>query len=570
MASDDGVEVNRKIKIGLGVASILGGCTMGGIGFYLSFGNLSRAGHTLFGFSVHDGQAFAVGVDVAIVSCLVLDLFMACIRTSWPQLRILAHGMTVASVYFNARSFGSITEHWDKALAHGLMPILFVIGVEGGRRILVHQAALPGDHDVIPVRRWLLAFSSTWAIYRVMKIWGLPYSVVVARQRERAIFDAWTEYKAELKEAELEEGSQEALERLPKKLEPFGLTVDEAMALPDQMAREELRRQQQAEQRSRDLELERERAAHDAEKKRLAHRKEMVALTADLSATEGIAEEQARGAVAEARAKSEAKVHAATATTASEAAEAQQREAEARRKAAEAVRQASEAEETNAAKFAKAEGDKKQAAEDRRKAAEADRQAAEARKAAAAAQDLAVDAEEQNAARLAKVEADKRRAAEDRRKAAEANEAAAEAEEKNAAKFAKAEADNRTAAEDRKRAAEADQRAAEARGKAAEADRLAAEARGKAAEADRRAAEATRRAVEAEDYANLTQRQRRVRTVARMLLAAGEREVTNQEIADAIGVKSEGTASEHRTEAVALIKGGYPSSDPDVPSRTEA
>jgi hypothetical protein len=55
-----------------------------------------------------------------------------------------------------------------------------------------------------------------------------------------------------------------------------------------------------------------------------------------------------------------------------------------------------------------------------------------------------------------------------------------------------------------------------------------------------------------------------------MLLAAGDREVTNQEIADAIGVKSPGTASEHRTEAVALIKGGYPEYDPDVPSRTQA
>jgi hypothetical protein len=71
----------------------------------------------------------------------------------------------------------------------------------------------------------------------------------------------------------------------------------------------------------------------------------------------------------------------------------------------------------------------------------------------------------------------------------------------------------------------------------------------------------------------MTQRQRRVRIVARMLLAAGDREVTNGEIAAAIGVRSEGTASEHRSDALDLIQRGYDPArgyDPDAPSRTEA
>lgn len=293
--SDAGPDVSRKVKIALGIAAVIGGCVMGAIGFYLSFGNLSKAGHTVFGFSEDDAPYFAVGVDVAIVTCLVLDLFMATIRTSWPLLRLLAHAMTVASVYFNAAAFGAIQDHVDKALSHGLMPVLFVIGVEAGRRILVHQAALPADHDTIPGHRWALAGPTTWRIFKVMKIWDLPYSEVVTRQRERAIFNAWTEYKAEIAKAGLEEGSEEALARLPKKLEPYGMTVDEALALPDRMAREELRRQQEADKRGRDLELERERAEHQAEKERLAHRKEMASLTADLSATEGVAGAQARG-----------------------------------------------------------------------------------------------------------------------------------------------------------------------------------------------------------------------------------------------------------------------------------
>lgn len=469
-------EVPRKVKVALGIAAIVGGTVMGAIGFYLSFGNLSQAGHTVFGFSEADAPFFAVGVDVAIVTCLVLDLFMATIRTSWPLLRLLAHVMTLASVYFNAAAHGAITENWDKALSHGLMPILFVIGVEAGRRILVHQAALPADHDVIPAHRWVLAGRTTWRIFKVMKLWDIGYNEVVTRERQRAIFNAWNEYKAEVAKAGLEEGSEAALARLPKKLEPFGLTVDEALALPDRMARQELRRKQEADKRARELELEKERAEHEAEKERLAHRKEMAALTADLTATEGVAGAQARGAVAEAEAKAEAQARAASSL--------------------------SEAMES--------------------------REAAEARK----------------------------RAAEATAKAREAEQRAAEAEAAKVAALAKAKTDQA-------KVREAEQRVAEADAKAAEAQKRAAEAR-------EATARLLRRAVEAEDFANLTQRQRRVRITARMLLAAGEREVTNEEIAAAIGVKSPGTASEHRTEAVALIKGGYPQYDPEVPPRTEA
>ncbi|WUU86561.1 DUF2637 domain-containing protein (plasmid) [Streptomyces cellulosae] len=464
------------MKVALGIAAIVGGTVMGAIGFYLSFGNLSQAGHTVFGFSEADAPFFAVGVDVAIVTCLVLDLFMATIRTSWPLLRLLAHVMTLASVYFNAAAHGAITENWDKALSHGLMPILFVIGVEAGRRILVYQAALPADHDVIPAHRWVLAGRTTWRIFKVMKLWDIGYNEVVTRERQRAIFNAWNEYKAEVAKAGLEEGSEAALARLPKKLEPFGLTVDEALALPDRMARQELRRKQEADKRARELELEKERAEHEAEKERLAHRKEMAALTADLTATEGVAGAQARGAVAEAEAKAEAQARAASSL--------------------------SEAMES--------------------------REAAEARK----------------------------RAAEATAKAREAEQRAAEAEAAKVAALAKAKTDQA-------KVREAEQRVAEADAKAAEAQKQAAEAR-------EATARLLRRAVEAEDFANLTQRQRRVRITARMLLAAGEREVTNEEIAAAIGVKSPGTASEHRTEAVALIKGGYPQYDPEVPPRTEA
>lgn len=467
-------DVSRTVKIWLGIASVIGGTVMGAIGFYLSFGNLSKAGHTVFGFSVADAPYFAVGVDVGIVTCLLLDLFMACIRTSWPLLRLLAHAMTLASVYFNAAAHGTITENWDKALSHGLMPVLFVIGVEAGRRILVHQAALPADHDTIPGHRWVLAALPTWRIFKQMRLWDESYSQAMKRLRDRAIFDAWNEYKAELAKAGLKEGSEAALARLPKKLEPFGLTVDEALALPDRMAREELRRKQEQEKRDRELELDKERAEHQAQKERLAHRKEMAALTADLTATEGVAGAQARGAVAEAEARADAQARAASSLS----------------------------------------------------------DAMESREAAEA----------------------KRRAAEATAKAAEAEKRAAEAEAAKMTALAETEVE-------KAKALEAVHRAAEAEAGVAEAEKRAAEAR-------HAAAQILRRAVEAEDYANFTPRQRRVRIVARMILAKAPEDVTLDEVATAIGVTSGSTASTTKADAVALIQAGYDPArgiDPEAP-----
>ncbi|RST24962.1 DUF2637 domain-containing protein [Streptomyces sp. WAC04770] len=472
-------DVSRRVKVGLGIAAVAGGAVMGAIGFYLSFGNLSSAGHTTFGFSVDHAPYFAIGVDAAIVTCLVLDLFMATIRTSWPLLRVLAHGMTAASIYFNASAHGAITENVDKALAHGLMPVLFVIGVEAGRRILVHQAALPADHDTIPGHRWLLAGPQTWRIFRQMKLWDEPYSEVVARQRRRAVFNAWTEYKAEVAKAGLEQGSEEALARLPKKLEPFGLTVDEALALPDQMAREELRRQQEQEKRDQELELEKERAEHQAEKERVAHQKEMAALKADLSATEGVAGAQARGAIAEAEARAD--VQARSATALSDAVDSQE-------------------------------------------VAEANRRAAEANAKVLEAEARAAEAERRKQSELARTETEKARVL-------------------------------------------------EAQSRVAEAEAEAAEAKKRAAEARLAAAQIARRAVEAEDIANLTPKQRRVRFVARMLIAAGHSgdDVDLAAIEKAIGV-STSTASTTKAEAIALITAGYDPEtgvDPEVPSREE-
>ena len=538
-------DVSKNVKIGLGIAAVAGAVVIGGIGFYLSFGNLSTAGHEVFGFPKDNAKAFAVGVDAAIITCLVLDLFMATIRTSWPLLRLLAHAMTAASVYFNAAAHGAISENVDKAVSHGLMPVLFVIGVEAGRRILVHQAALPADHDVIPGHRWVLAPRPTWRIFRMMKLWEVGYADAMTLQRERAIFNAWNEYKAELKKAGVQEGSEEALARLPRKLEPVGLTVDQALALPDRMAREELRRRQEADKRARQLELDKERAEHAATKERLVHRKELAALNADVAATEGVAEAEAQGAVAEAQARAKAVETAAerTAQLEDEALETA-RIADARARAAAADRKTAKEREEQAAADARAAELEHQAAQERKAAAEADR--------VAAAEAQAIETRTIAEARKAAAEADKR-AAETERAAAETRRAAAEAD--------------RRAAQEQQRQEAVLVETQRARQAIADAEKAAAEAR-------LAAAEITRRAVEAEDAANLTARQRRVRVVARMVLDAAPADVPLEAIEKRLNVVAS-TASTTKADALALIQAGYDPArghDPEAPSRagTEA
>jgi hypothetical protein len=175
---------------------------------------------------------------------------------------------------------------------------------------------------------------------------------------------------------------------------------------------------------------------------------------------------------------------------------------------------------------------------------------------AAAERAATAETEAVESAAAARANADRaaaeRRAAEDRRRAAEADQAAAEA------RASEAEAE-RITAEEEARTAAAEARTEEARHRAAQAQRDAAEADQATAEARRRAAEAERRAVEVEDELNLSPRDRKVRKVARMILAdaGGHADQLPLEAVMSACSVSQTTASEYRTAAADLIAGGY-------------
>ncbi|MFF3516568.1 DUF2637 domain-containing protein [Streptomyces sp. NPDC002573] len=510
------------------VAAIFG-TLVGGIGFATSYNTLAEVALS-WGFGEDLARWFPIGVDASILAFLALDLYLILRGIPWPVLRMAAHGMTGATIWFNASAQGDIGADPVKSASHGVMPILFVIGVEAARRLFIQKAQLEAGTatDRIPLHRWILAPVATPRFYRRMRLHGVTsYPEMIRRQQELTAYEQWLKRKHD---GDLSKASDD--EKLPMKMAAHGYTVAQALAMPEQQEREAEKRAEEAERRRLDAETRREVAQKKAEADRLEADGELEAVRA-----------RVEGKTAQARAHARAQASAAErAAELEEQAMETALVAEARARQAEAERKEAQEREARAAADVSAAELERQAAEKRKLAAEADR--------VAAAEDRAIE--------TAKI-------AEARNRAAEADRAAAETV--------------RAAAETRRRAAEADrltaeeeERTATARANMQAAREREAETEVRAAETRLAAAEFERRAVEIEDAAKLSPRERSVRKVARMALAAGvvtvglEADGIHRELCRVISiadiqrefdVSSTDTASKYRQEAVALLAGGY-------------
>ncbi|MBP0453468.1 DUF2637 domain-containing protein [Kitasatospora sp. RG8] len=492
--------------LGLTILAAVGGAVLAGIGFSGSYAALRDLGfrHSFGDFS----YAFPVGVDAGIVALLAMDLHLIRRGTPWPVLRLLAHGFTAATIYFNAASAGPLLKDATGTAMHAVIPVMFVAAVEAGRRLVIRITRIEAGHqsDGVPLHRWLLAPLPSWRMYRRMRLNGIPsYPRAVELERERLVYRLMLE-----REHGGDWHKAPADQRLPLTMERFGLSVDEALALP-----------LEAEERTR-LRAERK-ATFEAE---VTARAEARAADARISALRTAGRVEAAGYDVGAETAT-AKAHAHARTLA-------------------AGRDAEVAERLDQA-------------EDDLKAAAAEQQAADARQHAAETDQAAAEME--------------RAAAETRLRTAETERLAATAERSRAEDEEATQAARLRAAETAKRAAETEEGAAETRRRAAEADRAAAtaerariedeEASGasllRALEARARAAETELRAVEAEDAAKLTPAARATRRVARMILADGDgapEAVTLQAIAATLDV-SLATASQRRSDAAELLASGY-------------
>lgn len=492
------------------------GTLVGGIGFATSYHTLAVKALS-WGFGEDLAKWFPIGVDASILAFLILDLYLILKGIPWPVLRMAAHVMTCATIWFNASAQGDMSADPVKAASHGVMPFLFVIGVEAARRLYIQKAQLEAGTvtDRIPLHRWILAPWETPKFYRRMRLYRVTsYPEMVRRQQDLMAYEQWLKRKYD---GDVGKASED--ERLPMKMAAYGYTVAQALAMPEQQERDAEARAEEAERRRLDAETRQELARKQAEADRLEAEGKLEAVRARVEGETGQARAHAKAQVS--AAERAAELEEAALETAV-IAEARAREAEAEHKKAQ-EREAKAAADVRAAEL------ERQAAEKRKEAAEADR--------VAAAEAHAIETQKIAEARKATAEAN-RHAAEEERAATETRRAAAELgrkklEEERLAKVALAEA-------------------ARAEKDAAEEERAAAETRRAAAEIDRRA-------VEAEDVAKLKPRERAIRKVARMILVAGgdADRLPLADIQNELAVTSPGTASEYRQEAAELLAGGY-------------
>lgn len=390
------------------VAGVLG-LLVGGIGFATSYHTLAAKAVT-WGFGDDLAHWFPVGVDASILAFLALDLYLILRGIPWPLLRMAAHGMTGATIWFNASAQGAIGADPVKAASHAVMPILFVIGVEAGRRLFIQKAQLEAGTavDRIPLHRWMLSPVATPRLYRRMRLYGITsYPEMIRRQQDLLAYEQWLkrQHRGDLSTATEDE-------RLPMKMARYGFTVAQALALPDQQQREAEARAEEAEQRRLEAETRQELAQKQAEADRLLAEGRLEAVRAQVSGETAQARAQAR---AQATAAERAAQLEAEALESAAAAEARAREAAAERAAADDRRAAAESD-CAAAETARA------AAETRRAAAEMDARRAEEERREEAVRAEAARAEQDAAESL-------RLAAETRRAAAEIERAAVEAED---------------------------------------------------------------------------------------------------------------------------------------------
>ncbi|WP_371637719.1 DUF2637 domain-containing protein [Streptomyces zaomyceticus] len=183
---------------------------------------------------------FPIGIDGAILAFLAWDLILVRRGTPWPPLRFAAHFMTVVTIVFNAaHGIGAkpgtnlLDALWADpmgAWSHGLMPFLFVLGVEGVRHLLVHMWRLEEGTagDRVPLHRWILSPIRTARLYRRMRLAAVrSYTDMVEREQALEGYRVWL--KNELG-GDLSKASDEQL--LPMTMAPRGYTVEEALALP--------------------------------------------------------------------------------------------------------------------------------------------------------------------------------------------------------------------------------------------------------------------------------------------------------------------------------------------------
>ena len=187
MSATQTAQLTRTHRILIGVV-IAGAALIAAIGFAGSYAAVRELAEKkgFGGFSVF----FPIGIDAGIVVLLALDLLLTWIRIPFPLLRQTAWLLTAATIAFNGATA------WPDPLGvgmHAVIPLLFVVAVEAARHAVGRIADITADKHMEGVRltRWLLAFPSTFRLWRRMKLWELrSYEQVIQLEQDRLVYQA--------------------------------------------------------------------------------------------------------------------------------------------------------------------------------------------------------------------------------------------------------------------------------------------------------------------------------------------------------------------------------------------
>lgn len=156
---------------------------VGGLGLASSFGAVSEAA-ARWDFS--SPWMLPVGIDMAIPVFTAANLLLIRMDMPLAWVRFVPWVLTLVTCWLNVAAGTSLSAK----IAHGTMPLLWVVFAE----IIAHVyavrigAATGRRMEKIRRSRWLLAFPSTFALWRRMTLWEITsYSDALARERERQL-----------------------------------------------------------------------------------------------------------------------------------------------------------------------------------------------------------------------------------------------------------------------------------------------------------------------------------------------------------------------------------------------
>ncbi|MEU8524255.1 DUF2637 domain-containing protein [Streptomyces sp. NPDC048629] len=169
--------------MGLAGVGALAAAGVGALGLISSFDAVSAAA-LRWGFS--EPWMLPVGIDVAIPVFTVANLLLIRMDMALAWVRFVPWVLTLVTCGLNVAAGHGM---WAK-LAHGTMPLLWVVFSEIGAHIYAVRigAATGRRMDKIRASRWLLAFPSTFSLWRRMTLWEITsYADALAREKERQL-----------------------------------------------------------------------------------------------------------------------------------------------------------------------------------------------------------------------------------------------------------------------------------------------------------------------------------------------------------------------------------------------